>query len=217
MITQATRADSLRIIYGAAELRQLSAVGTIPGVQVVAVASACGPGSGRLSLDGSLNLTWTPPSGSPGDAVDVSAGGDFLLEDSTADSWLRVHVESDYLVAGSVGVVSIADCFLEGWDISSAQASAGNVATLTLSIRNDSPNEVANVIAWIDPACSGYQISTDGTHWNSGQSEASGLSVGSILPSHTVPCYLRRTIAASSGSNPNVLQLLHLSFQAVEQ
>jgi hypothetical protein len=219
MATAATNADALRIESGGSEVHHLSWIGTLPGVEILAVAAINGPGAGRLlaSADGE-SLQWRAPgSSTAGAAVDVSAGGTFLLEDGDdSDAWLRIEVTAASLDENATeAVVHLDDRYgnaVASDDVSAAEASAGDVETYTLTLANDSGLSITSVTVWIDSGVSGIEISDDGSTWVSPTTEGGGLSLGTITASGTDTLHVRRTIGSSTSYDPKVLTHLHASF-----
>jgi hypothetical protein len=212
----ATHADALRVQLSGQETLPFAQVGTLPGVQVLTVGAQNGPGQGVLSIDAAQNVSWQPPGATgPGQAVNVSAGGGFLLEGPDPSQWIRISVQSDYLTASFEAAVCIADTYgrLLG-DINATLALSGGSDIWTFVLENDSPNSATSVRIWLDPDAdmSGITISLDGVSWSSPQSESAAIIVNSIAAGSSASIYLKRTIAAASPSNPARLLLVHFSF-----
>jgi hypothetical protein len=195
------------------EIAQLANANTIPGVQVLAVAAKCGPGRGLLTLDASKRLSWRSPGATlAGDPVDVSAGGDFLVEGADANQWIRVHVEAAYLVAGSQAAVYLADVYdnaIADADVAAADAAAGVVQTWTVTVGNDSTDLLDDIRVWIDAAVVDMAISADGSTWVAPTSEAAALSLGTVAAAGSVTLHLRRTITGNASCQPQRRNLLH--------
>jgi len=219
MADVATKGDAIRIMDSGNEVQQLHAVGTIHGVAIRQAAGACGPGIGRLASEGNGSLLrWRAPgSSTAGPSVDVSAGGQFLLLDGDdASAWLRIQVYTDFLLATPQAAdVHLTDVFnnaVAADNVSASEASAGDVSTWTLTLRNDSDEMVTDITVWIDDDTDGVEISDDGSTWVSPTTEAAGLDLGDLVASAEATLHIRRTIAASSASDPDVTSLLHYSF-----
>jgi hypothetical protein len=212
----ATHADAIRLKVGGVEIAQLANANTIPGVQVLAVAARCGPGRGLLTLDAGQRLTWQSPGATlPGDLVDVSAGGDFLVESWDAACWVRVHVEAAYLVAGSQAAVYLADVYdnaIADGDVAAADAAAGVVQTWSITLANNSSQEVQNLRAWLDASVVDITISADGASWVTPTSEATAVSLGTLPAAASAMLHVQRTIASDAAPQPRVLSLIHLAF-----
>ena len=232
----ATRSDALRlqVPLGGAEIRSLHAapVGPIPGVAVLAVAAINGPsgggggsgGAGRVRSygDGTL-LAWRAPgSATFGETVDVSAGGSFLLEDGEdTDKWVRISVDPDWLnPAAAAGDVFLADVY-ENWvgyfDVTAAQALAGNVQTWSIALKNASGSPIWDLKVWLDSSIAGVngiQISTDNVNWYAPDAEdhADVLEFGDLAAAAVATLYVKRTIPAAAPSDPDVLNWLHCSW-----
>jgi len=211
-------ADALRIYHQGAEVPLLTAVGTLRGVIVTHAAAANGPGAGRLRCN-SAGLAWQPPGESQyGDAVDVSAGGVFLVTGPSADKFLRVTVHADYLMLPSETRVLLADRYnnaIASDDVTAAEAAAGDVETHELTAANDGDETLYNVRAWLDPtaeATAYLEISANGSDWSSPTSDPTGIELGDLPAGATVPVYLRRTIPAGEPYDPKVLTHLHFGF-----
>ena len=92
--------------------------------------------------------------------MDVSAGGSFLLEDGDdRDKWARVSVTASRL-AGTPAEARVLTREVYGNgvsydDVSSAEASAGDVQTWELALANDSHIWLTGVLVWIDSTVSG--------------------------------------------------------------
>ena len=216
----ASKADALRIEISSTEVRHLAALGTIAGVAVLAVAAKNGPGSGRLRNVGG-NLGWRAPgSATFGPDVNVTADGIWLLCDGEdVGCWIRVQVYFDNL-AGEEAEVLLRDRHSSGSsddtigsdDVSAAEASAGDIETFTVELRNDSQVILSQVIAWLDAATADLEISDDGAAWVSPTTEGAGLSLADIPAAGSITLHFRRTIGAASSSDPDVLNHIHLSF-----
>lgn len=215
---------------GGSELHSLSTQGVPNGVRILAVGALCGPGVGQLRTwragggDGSPDrLAWKAPGSSGfGPAVDPSGGGTWTLEDGgDRDRWIRVIVAAAYLADGGNGSnVRLDEVYLtglEGGDVTSAEASAGLVETITLTLRNLSAGySLANLTLWIDDqARDVWELSWDNVTFYAPRSEAAalaGLSVQTIAAGGTRTVYLRRTIAAGTGYDPKRRIVLHAAF-----
>jgi hypothetical protein len=185
---------------GGAPLVSFTAIGTLPGVEILAVAGACNPGVGLLDCDPTGKLTWTPPGGAAGPAVDVSAGGNFLLYDAIGYRWLSVHVEAAYLARAAQTTVTLQDVYdgpLVNRDATAAEAAAGNALNWQVQVKNLSGTDTAGSLAvGLPSGYSGLKVSTDNVNWY-----ARGLvvaTIASLAPGATATIYLQRTIAASS-------------------
>ena len=222
MVMAGTQGDALRIEIASVESRSLAAVGTIPGVAVLAAAGRNGPGVGRLrAMQDGTYLHWRAPgSATFGPATHCEADADVLIRDGEdTDKWVRARVALDYLVAGPVdGSVHLGDRFgnAVGHDnVTAAEALAGNVEAYTVDLANVSTLILSSVVAWLDAAVSGLEISDDGITYVSPTSEATGLSLADIPAGGSITFYLRRTVAATAASDPEVLNHICLAFDGL--
>lgn len=208
-------ADALRIAVSAVEVRHLTAIGAVPGVVLGLAAARNGPGTGRLRYT-SAGLAWRAPGSSRwGAAVDVSAGGEFLLEDGgDRDKWVRATVHASHLVLSAEAEVHLADRY-GAWldDVAAAEAAAGDVEIQTLMLSNAGDATLGNVHAWLAAGTSDLELSGDLANWYTATVEADGVSLGDLAPAASVPLYVRRTIAAGAAADPKVLALVRLGFR----
>jgi hypothetical protein len=213
--------DALQILAGAVEVRSLMAVGAIPGVAPLLAGGGNGPGMGRLSSSGNGRLTWQAPGSSkPGSPVVVSAGGQFALGDGVdPQRWLRVGVYAAYLEpAAAEAAVQLGDVFdnaVGGPDVTAAQAAAGDVQTVTLTLSNAGSSGLSQLRAWIDPACTGLTISADGSTFSAPTTEGTALLLPDLEAGGSMAFYLRRTISPGAQSAASVLNLLNFSYSSV--
>ena len=223
MPAAATRADSLRLTLASVEILSLSAVGTIPGVIVLAAAGRNGQGDGMLRStgDGTL-LSWRAPgSATYGLKVDCSSDGTYLLEDGDDhDCWLRVQVYASYLSSTpATARVDLQDRLQNGIssdDVTAAEATAGDVETYTVTLENDAATNLSGLKVWItDPDANTLEISDDNATWVSPTTEETALALPDLAAGATDTLYCRRTVAAAEPSSPSVLQLLHFAFNAL--
>jgi len=211
--------DALHLEVSSIETRMLSTVGAIDGVVVAFAAGANGVGTGYLATgpDGTT-LGWKGPgSSSYGTYVDVSAGGSFVIEDGDdPDHYVRVTVTASRLPTSAAEArVLLRDIYnndVASDEVTAVEAAAGDVEDYTIDVVNDSADGVAGVLVWVDAAVSGIEISADGVSYSTPTDEASAISLGVIAQSSSAPLYLRRTIAGSAASDPDVLTHLHYSF-----
>jgi len=214
-------ADALRLIVDSAELVHLAAVRTIPGVVLRAVAGRNGPGTGRIRSNGAAGtlLSWRAPGSSTfGPMVDAAAGGECLLSDGEDDDcWVRVEVYPDHLGTGPIGSpVHLGDLYnnhLGQADLSAAEATAGDVLEYEVTLENAGQVLwLSQIRVWLDAAVSDLEISDDGIAWVSPTSEAAALWMADLAPLASQTLYLKRTIGAAAGYDPDVLNHLRLSF-----
>jgi len=218
----ATQGDCIRIMSAGAEVEHLHAVGTLHGIAVRQVSAACGEGVGVLSSDrdGEFIAWKAPGSSAAGTAIDVSDGGQFLLNDGEDSSkWIRIEVYPAFLIASSqTGEVTLSHVYnnaIASDNVSAAEASAGDVETWTVTLQNDSTVALAAVTVWLDASTSGIEISHDGSTWVNPTSEGSGLNLGNLSASGTVTLHFRRTISAGASHDPDVTTLLHYAFSGI--
>lgn len=217
-----THGDALRIETGGQESLHLTAVGTLPGVVVLAAAGRNGPGTGRLRADqDGTRLAWRAPgSATYGTPVVCSPDGLYLLEDGEdPDSWLRIQMRSAYAVPGHAeGRVALGDRWTNAVghdDVTAGEASAGDVEGYTVTLSNDSTAGLSRVLAWLDAAVSDLEISDDDITYVSPTSEGAALGLADIPAGGSITLYLRRTIGAAEPSDPDVLNHLHFSYQGI--
>ena len=222
MAAVATQADSLRLSVSGVEVKHLGCVGAVPGVAPLLAAARNGPGSGDLKTegDGTWILWRAPGSSSYGTPVALSGDGAYLLEDGDdRDAWLRVQAYTSYLLpAGAAGRVLLGDVYAGGTtddDVAAGEATAGSVTTYTITLRNDSAMRLGRLVAWLDAATAGIEISDDGVAWVNPTSEATGLELPDLGPGATDTLHLRRTIAALADSDPEVLDVFHVAFDGL--
>ncbi len=215
----ASRADALRLETSGVEVVHLNAVGTIPGVVLLAVAARNGLGTGTIRSEGDGDtLSWRAPGSETfGDTVVVAADGDVLLEDGEdTNKWARVQIHFAELAPGSTSEgVLLDDVYNNGIadvDVSAFFASTGDVRTHTATMANDGDFTLENLVVWIDSAVSGIEISDDGIVWVSPTTEGTALSFPNLASSSTDILHIRRTIGSGASSNPVVLDLLHLAY-----
>ena len=219
MATPATHADALRIESAAAEVAHLDVLGTIPGVVPIAVAARCGVGTARIRSTAAGIAFKAPGSAAWGPAVAIAADGSYLLEDGDdRDKWLRVTVYTTYLLTPREARVLLADRVnnpIGSDNVSAAEAAAGDVETVELAVANDGSVILSQVLAWLDPAAAGLELSPDGAAWSAPTTEATALALADVSPGGSVALHLRRTIAAAAPSDPDVLNHLHLTFAGI--
>ena len=218
MTTVATEADALRIMVSGVELRSLRLVGTLPGLVPLAVAGLNGPGTGRLRSTGDgLTVQYRAPGSSTyGQAVTIAADGAYLLEDGENRSkWLRVQAYTSHMIGPSEAEVRLLDRWEigpAGDDVTASEAAAGDVATWSATIQNDSTDTVYGITAWLDSSTSGLEISDDGVTWVNPTSQAAGLDLGDLAAAGTTPLYFRRTISAGAPPDSDILAQVRLAF-----
>lgn len=203
------------------EIVHLLTSGTLPGVSILAAAARNGQGTGYLKTTGTagVNLSWKAPGSSGfGPEVDVASDGSYLLEDPDSAKWLRVQVYKDYLRSGPAqGAVRLYEVYNNGIghdDVTAAEASAGDVASYNVIMKNDSPKILIAPRVWLDAAVSDLEISDDNIVWVSPTTEPTALLFPDLAAGGSDTLYLRRTIAAAATFDPKILNLLHTRFEA---
>ena len=216
----ATKADALRIESGSTEVRHLTAIGSIAGVVVQAVAARCGEGIAKIRSTAAGVISFRAPGSETwGPDVAADAEGAYLLVDGEdRDKWLRVYVYPDYLLAPREARIFLHDRFnnaVASDDVSAAEAAAGDVEAYELDLANDGNVILSQVRAWIDEDVDGIEISPNGSDWSAPTSEAAGLELADVPPGESVALHVRRTITAGAEADPEVLNFLHLSFSGL--
>lgn len=215
-----TRADAIRILDGATEVKILSIAGTVPGVTPLAVGGAAGPGKGTLRQDAAGRLLWKAPGATAyGLPHVVASDGSYVVEGTDASKYIRVQVDTSFQVSTPAEAkVHLQDRYNELGpdDVTAGEATSGNVETKTLTLENQSGGHVRSLLVWIDSAVSGLEISDDGSTWVSPTAEGSALAMDADLaPGATDTLYLRRTVSAGASSDASVLHQLHFSHYGV--
>ena len=222
MVYHARRAESLRLQILGGDVQHLVPIGTIPGIVVEAVAARCGPGAARIrsSADGQ-RLAFRAP-GSAVWGLDVVAAVDttFLLQDGVdPDKWARVTRYGDYLAGGPAeGRILLGDVFNNGVghdDVTAEEALAGDVVLYDIRLRNKSLHRFSHLVAWLDAAVTGLEISDDGIAWVAPVTEATGLALYDIGPDLTDTLHCRRTIGVAADSDTDILNHLHFAFDGL--
>ncbi len=224
-LPEARHGDALRLKLAGVETESLIAVGTIPGVAVLAAGGRNGPGIGclRASGDGTL-LSWRAPGSNRfGSTTDCSVDGNYLLEDGRyPGKWLRVQVYNSYVNPGEAEAkVFLADVYGNGPghdDLSAAEATAGAVEDYTITMANDSPMDILNVKALLEVGTARImEISSDDANYYAPTFEdhLNALSWARIASGASETLYLRRTITAGAGSDSGVLNHLQFAFDSI--
>lgn len=202
----------------------LRAVGAVLGCVPVAAAGRNGPGTGYLKA-GTAGLQWRAPgSATYGPLVPVAADGTVLLEDGEdSDCWLRVQVYATWLPSDSrEGPVELTDRYggAFGDDFTASDTRDTWDSTITLTLANDGPLDVLNLRAWIDTTVAGgdlIEISDDGSTWVSPDSEAHAdvLVWDRLAAGGTTSLYVRRYIASSVGTSPDLTTVVQLAWDGL--
>jgi hypothetical protein len=197
---------------------------TLRGVAVLEAAGFNGPGAGLLRswADGTW-LSWRAPgSANDGSPVDCGADGLYILPDGDdLNAYVRVQVWASALTPGP----SSATVYLQGLfgnavamaDITAAQATAGNIATTTLGLKNETTLPISDLRIWIDAAVSGIEIGlTAGPYYTpTAEDHVDVLIQAALAAGATQDLYVKRTIGAGADSDPAVLTELHCSWMGI--
>ena len=213
------RADALRLKVAAVELQHLAVVGAIPGVIPYLAAARNGPGTARIRStgDGSVLSYRAPGSATWGSPMSAAVDGEYLLCDGEdADKWLRITVDVSFLTSGPaearVLLTRLYDVGVADDDVTAAEASAGDVATYTITLENTSTVTLSHLRIWLDPTTYWLEISDDGATWVTPASVAAALALPDLAAGATDTLHLRRTLPAGSPPEPSILNQIHLSF-----
>lgn len=116
----------------------------IEGIKVYHASMANGAGAGALSFDSaSVSLTWTSPSGAPGEAVKLTRDGKYQVFDLDANRYVRVLVDTSALPAGS-GISTVDISYMGG---------VSHASTLAEKLLNRYRDPVATVSFDVDINC----------------------------------------------------------------
>jgi hypothetical protein len=220
VLVAGSRGDALRLQVGASNVQHLALIGTIRGVTPLAVAGRCGEGTGSIRSFGSPPRRFAfraPGSSTWGEEVTVGSTGDYLLEDGDdTNKWLRVRIDLAWLAdVPAEARVFLRDRYNELGpdDVTSSEASAGSVETLTVTCANVGSHRLASLKAWLEVGVSGIELSPDNVAWSAPTSEGAGVALGNVEAGLTVPLYLRRTITAGAASAAKVLNQINFSWE----
>ncbi len=221
-------ADTLRLYDGATEIRQLAAVGTLPGVVPLLAAARNGPGTAALRYTAAGAIQYKAPGSSTwGPAVTLPAHAipddTWLVRDGDdADKWLRVQVYADYLPSvATEAAIELADVFgnaVGKANCAAADALAGEVISWEITCTNTGdragPGQDLTALTWwlTPPAGTTLEISDDGLSWVAPTSEGTGLVLGTVAAGASTTLHVRRTLAADSDAAPSLLSQLHASY-----
>ncbi len=220
----AERADALRIkLTSALEVQHLTSLRVIPGVVLKFVAGLNGVGTGQIRSEGDGTLlSWRAPGSTLfGASVACGADGEYALEDGTdLDSYVRVEVFNADLIAGATSAaVYLKDVWgniIGGDDITSGEATAGDVSSVPVRIENVSSFTLSRIRVWLDADNSaGLAISDDDATWVSPITDATALELPDLDPGAFDLFYIQRTITAGATANPEVLNVLRLSHEGI--
>lgn len=220
MATLATRSDALRLSLSGTDIIHLDTANTIPGVYISAIAAANGIGTAHIKGDGS-NIQWKAP-GSSVFGVPVSctvSSSEYLLEDGDdRKKWVRIIASTSYfadvMVEGKVLTRDMWANAISHDDVTSGEASAGDVVTHQVNMDNDSPKTLSGLVVWLDAAVSDLEISEDNAAFSSPTTEATALSFPDLAAAGSDILYVKRTITAGASADPDVLNHLHFRYWA---
>jgi hypothetical protein len=216
MAAPATANDSVRLQLSGSDVVSMRVAGALPGVVVLFASAQNGVGEGILSASAG-GLSWQAPfSEQPGATVPIPTDGVYMLEDNLNPSaWVRVQAYVDYLPTSGAATIEIGDSYspaalVAGGDVSATQAAAGQVVTTEYALTNVSAAGVTALTLWIDPFTTGITVSSDGTNFYdpTSQSDPNALVWATLAAGASVNVWVRRTIAADSAFNPQVLNVL---------
>ena len=176
-------------------------------------------GIGRARCCGSPQSRQAPGGSQFGRPVLCDVDGDYLLRDGDdPDKYIRVQVLAADLLAGvNEARVILDDVYnnaLAGDDVTAAEASAGNVESWALTLKNISNSILSQLRVWIDRDTVNVEISDDGAAWVSPTDEGSALAFGDLLIGATTTLYVRRSIAAGAVADGGLLNCLHFIFRS---
>ena len=214
----ATRGDSLRLEVASVESASLTAIGTIGGVNILAVGGANGIGAGTLRVSNSgTRLAWCAPgSVTFGSSIVIEASGNYIVEDGENEAkWLRVSVNTDFIPTSSdhEAVVQLYNTYNNAVghdDVTAGEATAGDITTYQITMANDGPAGLLNFIVWIAKGWDRLEIGKDGSNWYRpwGEHHAESLIWAELKSGSETTLHVRRTIAAGAASNASVLNVL---------
>ena len=219
MAEVATGSDALQWQKSSVEIQHLHAVGTIRGVKILQVAARNGKGTGRLRStgDGTL-LSWREPGAANyGGDCPCASDGDYLLLGSDPGKWIRIRVYEDFLFAGPreepVLLDDVYNNEIGSDDVTAGEASAGDVETYTVTVKNMGTFTMTDVRFWLDPAVSDLEIGFNGADWFSPTTEETAIELGfPFAPAASGTIHFRRTTGAAAPSDPKVLNNIHARF-----
>jgi hypothetical protein len=220
-VRTARGADAIRVKLNGVEIQHLTAVGALSGVYVQAIAARHGPGIGRLRNDGAGKLSWQAPDSSTfGPAIPAGSDGAYLLEDGDdRNKWIRLQVHESHLnTRPAEEQVYLDELYANGPphdDVSETEALLGHVETYQLDLMNESPFNVGDLRVWLDASTPSLEISDDGSSWVAPTDETGGLQFGELVAGYQARLYLRRTISAGAGSDPDILSKIHYAFSGI--
>lgn len=210
-------ADSIRVKSGGIEISHLRVVGAIPGVRIDQAGGANGPGVGGVRYD-EQGLAWRPPGAEYGSPVAIPGDGAYLLAGPEPGQFARVTAWESYLRIGAEESVYLADRFANGPpgdDVTAEEAEAGDVATWTLSLVNESALNASDLRVWLDGDTDRIEISDNGSNWSSPTTEETAIQFGDVTAGDFKTLHVRRTVEPVADYDPAVLVRLHMAFTCV--
>lgn len=206
----------------------------LAGIRIRFVSGENGIGDGVLKATGASAITWTPPGGTAGTAVTIANGETLLVEGADTDKYVRIGRTSATDLTGEE-VVHCLDQFngAVGFDnVTSAEASAGDVEYRAIFLENVGSTTMDNVTVWLESAATlaiakeapnpaaGGPIQTiadedtapGGVAWVTGTSQGTGVVIGTLLAGRSYGLWIRRTIVGSAVASIKETNELHYSF-----
>jgi hypothetical protein len=145
------------------EMLASSIASPISNITVEYISGANGPGTGTLTASGVNDLKWTPPGGTIGDAVTIANGETKIIEAGNSEPTKYVRVTrttaDDLTGTATITLTEKLNNVVGFDDVSSAEATAGDIEYRCLAIKNESSASVTNVKAHLDVL--GTQRTTD--------------------------------------------------------
>lgn len=200
----------------------LSQVGTglttLTGATIVDAAGN-NTGAGSLIFNSSgTTLTWTPPGGSAGPAVDVSADGTYAIQGANAGGVLIIGIVAANLpgsnTSNSIEISGLANQIFD--DISKDESDVGMTDYRLIYIKNDSVDAKKAVKVWIgsnatgedsvsiglDPAgvsAAGAIIADEltapsGVTFSAPSTDASALTIGTLVSADYYGIWIKRLV-----------------------
>lgn len=138
-----------------------TATTTITGV-TVSDAAGNAEGIGTLFFDsGNKTLRWTPPSGSAGTSVDVSANGNYSIQGGGTGGLIKVAVVAASLASSdqtnTLTIANIANNIFD--DVAKADSKAGDVEYRGIYIQNDHASDsMVDIKLWMEENTPGQDV-----------------------------------------------------------
>jgi hypothetical protein len=197
-----THSDALRLQLSGVDVPIMRVFGTMPGIIVLAASGYNGPRTGTITV-GSAGIAWNDGTPAP-----ATPDGEYLLEASDADDFIRVMVYNDYLPASGQATIDITDSYnvFGPADVTAVQATAGYTVTTQYTIKNISPLPVGvTIVSAIVP---NLLLGTDGVNFSNSSVVYSGIVAGA-----SVNLYVQETTSAGAIFNPQILNATLCSWQ----